>query len=68
MLVDMKAGMRCRSRELGILVHDLGGPGILAWRQIEERPIKNLGQTKNAVLAVELVGVAALDECRGLGG
>ena len=66
-LVDVPAGARRRGRELAVLVHDLGGPRILARREIEERPVEHLAETEDAELAVELVRPAALDERRGLG-
>ena len=66
MLVDVPAGTRCCGRELTILVHDLGGPGLLAGRQIEERPIESFSETKNTELAVELIRTATLDKCRCL--
>ena len=67
MLVHVPAGARRRGRELAVLAHDLGGPGILARREIEERPVEHLAETEDAVLAVELVRAAARDERRGLG-
>ena len=67
MLVDVPAGTRRRGRELAVLVHDLGGPRILAGREIEERPVENLADAEGAELAVELIRAAALDERRGLG-
>ena len=45
----------------------VGGPGLLAGRQIEERSDRELAETKDAELAVELIRAAALDERRGLG-
>ena len=66
-LVDVPAGARCRGRELAVLVHDLGGPGILARRQIEERSVEHFAEAEDAELAVELIRAAALDERRGLG-
>ena len=66
-LMDVPAGPRGRGRKLAVLVHDLRGPGVLPRRQIEERPVEDLGETEDAELAVELVRPAALDERRGLG-
>ena len=54
-LVDVPAGARRRGRELAVLAHDRGGPGLLARREIEERPVEHFAQTEDAVLAVELV-------------
>ena len=63
----MPAGARRRRRELAVLAHDRGGPGVLARREIEERPVEHLAQAEDAVLAVELVRARARDELRGFG-
>src|SRR5689334_3315224 len=65
--MDVPAASRRCSRELAVLVHDLGGPMICARRQIEERPVQHFTETEGAELAVELIRAAALDERCGCG-
>src|SRR5262245_48801683 len=58
MFVNVPASTSCDGSKLGIFVHDLGRPRILARREVEERSVECLGQTEDTELAIELVRAA----------